>query len=48
MSYIPRLKKEYKSNVVTRLIKEFSYDNVMHGKVIYESDLITSSGTTSC
>ena len=29
MSYIPRLKKEYKSNVVTRLIKEFSYDNVM-------------------
>ena len=29
MSYIPRLKKEYKSNVVARLIKEFSYDNVM-------------------
>ena len=29
MSYIPRLKKEYKSNVVTRLIKEFSYDNIM-------------------
>ena len=29
MSYIPRLTKEYKSNVVTRLIKEFSYDNVM-------------------
>ena len=29
MSYIPRLKKEYKSNVVTRLVKEFGYDNVM-------------------
>ena len=29
MSYIPRLKKEYKSNIVSRLIKEFSYDNVM-------------------
>ena len=29
MSYIPRLKNEYKSNVVTRLMKEFSYDNVM-------------------
>ena len=29
MSYIPRLKKEYKSNVVSRLVKEFSYDNVM-------------------
>ena len=29
MSYIPRLKKEYKGNIVTRLIKEFSYDNVM-------------------
>ena len=29
MSYIPRLKKEYKSNVVARLTKEFSYDNVM-------------------
>ena len=29
MSYIPRLKKEYKSNVVARLIKEFSYDNIM-------------------
>ncbi len=29
MSYIPRLKKEYKSNIVSRLLKEFSYDNVM-------------------
>ena len=29
MSYIPRLKNEYKSNVVNRLMKEFSYDNVM-------------------
>ena len=29
MSYIPRLKNEYKSNVVTKLMKEFSYDNVM-------------------
>ena len=29
MSYIPRLKNEYKGNVVTRLMKEFSYDNVM-------------------
>ena len=29
MSYIPRLKKEYKGSIVTRLIKEFSYDNVM-------------------
>ena len=29
MSYIPRLKKEYKGNVVSRLVKEFSYDNVM-------------------
>ena len=29
MSYIPRLKKEYKSNVISRLVKEFSYDNVM-------------------
>ena len=29
MSYIPRLKNEYKSNVVARLMKEFSYDNVM-------------------
>ena len=29
MSYIPRLKKEYKSNIVSRLMKEFSYDNVM-------------------
>ena len=29
MNYIPRLKNEYKSNVVTRLMKEFSYDNVM-------------------
>ena len=29
MSYIPRLKKEYKSNIVSRLKKEFSYDNVM-------------------
>jgi len=29
MSYIPRLKNEYKSNVVTRLMKEFSYDNIM-------------------
>ena len=29
MSYTPRLKNEYKSNVVTRLMKEFSYDNVM-------------------
>ena len=29
MSYIPRLKKEYNSNVISRLTKEFSYDNVM-------------------
>ena len=29
MSYIPRLKKEYKNNIISRLIKEFSYDNVM-------------------
>ena len=29
MSYIPRLKKEYKSNIISRLVKEFSYDNVM-------------------
>ena len=29
MSYIPRLKKEYNNNVISRLIKEFSYDNVM-------------------
>ena len=29
MSYTPRLKYEYKSNVVTKLMKEFSYDNVM-------------------
>ena len=29
MSYIPRLKKEYKSSVIAKLTKEFSYDNVM-------------------
>ena len=29
MSYTPRLKKEYKSSIVSRLTKEFSYDNVM-------------------
>jgi len=29
MSYIPRLKKEYNNNVISRLTKEFSYDNVM-------------------
>ena len=29
MSYLPRLKKEYKKNIVDKLVKEFSYDNVM-------------------
>ena len=29
MSYLPRLKNEYKKNIVDKLIKEFSYDNVM-------------------
>jgi len=29
MSYIPRLKEEYKSRVVKALTQEFSYDNVM-------------------
>ena len=29
MSYIPRLKNEYKTSIVDKLVKEFSYDNVM-------------------
>ena len=29
MSYIPRLKNEYKISIVDKLLKEFSYDNVM-------------------
>ena len=29
MSYIPRLKNEYKKSIVDKLVKEFSYDNVM-------------------
>ena len=29
MSYLPRLKNEYKKNIVDKLVKEFSYDNVM-------------------
>ena len=29
MSYIPRLKNEYKKNIVDKLVKEFSYDNIM-------------------
>ena len=29
MSYIPRLKNEYKKSIVEKLVKEFSYDNVM-------------------
>ena len=29
MAYIPRLKQEYKDKVVSALIEEFGYDNVM-------------------
>jgi len=29
MSYVPRLKAEYKERVVSALIEEFSYKNVM-------------------
>ncbi len=29
MSYLPRLKNEYKKSIVDKLVKEFSYDNVM-------------------
>ena len=29
MMYIPRLKKEYKEVVISKLIEHFSYDNVM-------------------
>ena len=29
MNYIPRLKKEYKEEVVSNLKKEFGYSNVM-------------------
>ena len=29
MSYIPRLKNEYKKSIVDKLVKDFSYDNVM-------------------
>ena len=29
MSYIPRLKEEYKSRVINALTEEFSYSNVM-------------------
>ena len=29
MSYVPRLKAEYKSRVVSVLTEEFSYSNVM-------------------
>jgi large subunit ribosomal protein L5 len=29
MSYVPRLKAEYKERVISSLIEEFSYKNVM-------------------
>ena len=29
MSYVPRLKEEYKSRVITALTEEFGYKNVM-------------------
>ena len=52
MSYIPRLKNEYKNNVVTRLMKEFSYDNVMQVPklqkiVISKGSALTVNGKTS-